>query len=100
MAEKEPVERRVVRGKLRLQVVDDLLNNKRQFQGGEVAIPGRSARLHLRFQFAQKLAYLLKTLVHLAQNFTPKNRPAAAEFDAQPSTTARAKPSRPLTPAA
>jgi hypothetical protein len=75
------------------------LNDERQFQGGEIAIARWRARLHLCFKLAQKLAYLFKTLVHLAQHFTPKNRQAAAEFDAQPSTTARVKLSRPLKPA-
>jgi hypothetical protein len=80
MTKQKPVERRIVRREQRLQVVDDLLDDERQFQRGKIAVSRRSSRLQLNFQFAQKLAYLLKTLVHVAENSTASTRNMAAEL--------------------
>jgi hypothetical protein len=73
VAEEKPVERGVVRGELRLQIVDYLLNDEGQFRGGEVAIT-RGLRAGLRLKFVQELAYLLDSLIHVGQNSTPREQ--------------------------
>jgi hypothetical protein len=70
MAEEKPVERGVVRGELRLQIVDNLLNDEGQLRSGKVAI-ARGLRAGLRLKFVQELAYLVDPLIHVGENSTP-----------------------------
>jgi hypothetical protein len=79
--EEKPVKRGVVRREQGLEVVHNLPNHERHFLVGEIAICRLGPSLHLSFKPVQQLAYLLKALVHVAQNSTPEFKDLRSRFN-------------------